>query len=164
MERIEGVLFSTPWGWMGAARSEGGLRGLVLPRQAREEVEVRLERFGAAVSAGTWDALRRQVAEYLAGRRRAFGIPLDIPPGTAFTEEVRRVVASIPYGEAMTYGEVAESAGKPAAARAVGRVMNRNPVPLFIPCHRVLASAGPGGFASGLETKMRLLELEGRVP
>jgi O-6-methylguanine DNA methyltransferase len=162
MERIRRDVFRTPWGWMGAVRSEEGLRGLVLPRQGREEVEMLLGRFGAAAPAGPWDELRRQVTEYLAGRRRSFRISLDVPPATAFAEEVRRVVASIPYGKTMTYGEVAASAGKPAAARAVGRIMNRNPVPLIIPCHRVLAAAGPGGFASGLEMKMRLLVLEGR--
>ena len=155
-------LFKTPWGWMGAVRSERGLRGLVLPRRGRAEVEELLGRFGVSVARDPWEELRRQVTEYLAGRRRSFGIPLDLPPAAAFTEVVRRTVSSIPYGETMTYGEVAGSAGNPAAARAVGRIMNRNPVPLIIPCHRVLGAAGPGGFASGLRAKMKLLRLEVR--
>jgi methylated-DNA-[protein]-cysteine S-methyltransferase len=82
---------------------------------------------------------------------------------TPFQQKVLKTISKIPPGKTMTYGEVAEAAGKPGAARAVGNVMARNPVPLMLPCHRVVDASGPGGFAIGLEVKRRLLKLEGAL-
>jgi methylated-DNA-[protein]-cysteine S-methyltransferase len=103
-----------------------------------------------------------QLQEYLAGRRRLFDLPLD-PPGTAFQREVWHVLELIPYGETRTYAEVAEAVGRPGAARAIGGANRANPIPIIIPCHRVLpASGGIGGYAYGQKLKRYLLELEQR--
>lgn len=104
----------------------------------------------------------RQVAEYLKGHRRRFDLPWGLPRDTTpFTRQVLRVVGRIPYGATCTYGAVAARAGHPGAARAVGRAMASNPLPLFIPCHRVVAAGGGlGGFGGGLPLKRALLALE----
>jgi len=104
-------------------------------------------------------AIRRLLAAWFKGR--AVKAPLKLE-GTEFTRRVYEVVRSIPPGETLTYGEVARGAGRPGAARAVGSVMANNRHPLFIPCHRVVASSGLGGFSSpgGLDQKRRLLALE----
>lgn len=109
-------------------------------------------------------AARRQVSEYLAGSRRSFDLPLDWSGMTAFQAEVLRLTLQIPFGSARTYGELANALGKPAASRAVGGALAHNPLPLLIPCHRVVASSGAlTGYsaAGGIATKARLLEMEG---
>ncbi len=106
----------------------------------------------------------RQVREYLAGERAAFDLPLDLRLLTPFQRQVLQRVAALPRGQVATYGQVARWLGKPRAARAVGQALARNPIPLVIPCHRVLASDGSlGGYSGGrgLATKLRLLRMEG---
>jgi methylated-DNA-[protein]-cysteine S-methyltransferase len=104
--------------------------------------------------------LREQLDEYFAGRRRRFDLPLA-PAGTPFQRQVWEALAAIPYGETRTYGEVARSLGRPDASRAVGAANGANPLPIVIPCHRVVGSDGSlTGFGGGLETKSALLELE----
>ena len=101
-----------------------------------------------------------QVNEYLSGRRRAFDLPLSIE-GTDFFTDVLDAVNDIPYGEIRTYAEVADMAGHPNAYRAVGTACAKNPLPLIIPCHRVVPSSGGiGSYAGGSSLKRRLLELE----
>ncbi|MFC1657225.1 methylated-DNA--[protein]-cysteine S-methyltransferase [Candidatus Moduliflexota bacterium] len=156
-------LLNTPWGWVGALWTEGGLRRMVLPRKRKSDVGKILEKGGGAAAVERrWTEWRKQVTAYLSGRRRCFDLPLDLQEDGEFIEAVRAVVEAIPYGETMTYGEVAAAAGRPRAARAVGNVMNRNPVPLLVPCHRVVAVSGRGGFASGPELKGKLLDLEAK--
>jgi methylated-DNA-[protein]-cysteine S-methyltransferase len=109
-------------------------------------------------------AFERQVAaelaEYAAGERRDFSVPVAFE-GTAFDREVWRAVAAIPYGETVSYAEIARRVGRPRAYRAVGAANGRNPIPIIIPCHRVVASdGGLGGYGGGLPLKRRLLELE----
>jgi O-6-methylguanine DNA methyltransferase len=146
---------------MGAAWSERGLRLLVLPRHDRREVErVTTESCGKTGKRRAWRELRRQVREYLAGERKTFDLPLDLPPATPFAEAVRRAVGDIPYGATLSYGAVARRAGSPRAARAAGSAMTRNPVPLVIPCHRVTSSAGLGGFTPSVRLKEILLGIE----
>lgn len=101
----------------------------------------------------------RQIEEYFAGRRRRFDLPLA-PARTAFQERVRRAMQAIPYGETRTYGDLAHSAG--GAPRAVGQACGANMLPLVVPCHRVVASTGLGGYSGGkgLDTKRFLLALE----
>lgn len=106
---------------------------------------------------------RREIAEYLAGERRAFQVRADISTCTPFIRAVLREAARIPYGETRTYGWIARKIGRPGAARAVGQALGRNPVPLLIPCHRVTAQAGLGGFAreqklTGLKAALIALE------
>lgn len=102
-----------------------------------------------------------QLDEYLAGARRVFQLPLDIR-GTPFQRRAWSVVAQIPYGHTMTYGEVAARLGQPGAARAVGAAMGQNPLPIVIPCHRVVGAQGRlVGYAGGLPLKVALLAQEG---
>ena len=101
-----------------------------------------------------------QLKEYLAGKRHSFDLPLCIQ-GSAFQEEVWREVCKIPYGETRSYSEIASAVGSPRAARAVGMANNKNPLPIFIPCHRVVGANGkPVGYAGGLKIKKFLLDLE----
>jgi methylated-DNA-[protein]-cysteine S-methyltransferase len=110
--------------------------------------------------------VERQVAaeltEYLAGERSQFSV-VRSPQGTPFERRVWDVLQRIPYGETRTYGEIARALGNPNGARAVGSANHKNPIPIIIPCHRVVASGGGlGGYGGGLDLKRRLLELETR--
>ena len=105
----------------------------------------------------------RQLGEYFAGTRKAFELPLVIE-GTEFERAVWEILRSIPYGQTMSYGQLAADLGRPSAARAVGRASGSNPLPIVIPCHRLVGSRGElTGFGGGLPIKLRLLELEGAV-
>lgn len=105
--------------------------------------------------------LARQLAEYFAGARTTFEVPLALE-GTDFQREVWGALLAIPHGTVTTYGELAERLGRPGASRAVGSANGANPVPVLVPCHRVVAAGGGlGGYSAGLERKQRLLELEG---
>lgn len=108
----------------------------------------------------------RQVEAYLAGVRRDFDLPLDWSLTSGFNREVLRELASgVPYGTVVGYGDLARRVGQPGAAQAVGMAMGANPLPVVVPCHRVVESGGGiGGFGGGLETKRKLLALEGVLP
>ncbi len=116
------------------------------------------------VVAGETEILRKaatELREYLAGIRREFSVPLD-PSGTPFQMTVWKALQMVPYGMTRTYEEVALLAGSPRGTRAVGLANNRNPLPIFIPCHRVVGKNGSlVGYGGGLQMKRRLLELEG---
>jgi len=102
----------------------------------------------------------RQLKAYLAGELRLFSVPLA-PLGTPFMQRVWEILCAIPYGTTVTYRDIAVAAGNPLAARAVGMANHRNPVPILIPCHRVIGNNGAlTGYRGGLELKKRLLELE----
>ena len=110
------------------------------------------------------DEVRRQLDEYFAGERQEFELDVDLGPAREFGRAVLEQLARVPYGELTTYGTLAERAGRPRAARAVGTIMNRNPVPIVLPCHRVVGSTGSlVGYAGGLDRKRTLLELEGAL-
>jgi len=112
--------------------------------------------------AGRTAGLRRQLAEYFAGTRREFDLRLA-PEGTPFERSVWEELRRIPFGETRSYGEIAQAIGRPGAARAVGRANGANPIPIVVPCHRVIGADGSlTGFGGGLEAKSRLLEIEGR--
>lgn len=105
-----------------------------------------------------------QLAEYFAGKRRAFDLPLA-PRGTDFQREVWWELASIPFGGTISYAELAQRVGRPTATRAVGAANGRNPLPIVLPCHRVIGADGSlTGFGGGLPTKQFLLQLEGALP
>lgn len=106
----------------------------------------------------------RQLHEYFDGSRRTFDLPLS-PRGTPFQREVWAMLATIPYGATCSYGDMARRIGRPAAVRAVGAANGRNPIPIVLPCHRVLGADGSlTGFGGGLPTKAFLLRLEGALP
>ncbi|MCG8369476.1 MAG: methylated-DNA--[protein]-cysteine S-methyltransferase [Proteobacteria bacterium] len=103
---------------------------------------------------------RRQLVEYFAGERRVFDLPLQLS-GTEFQVSVLEALLDIPYGETTSYGEIARRIGRPRAVRAVGAANGRNPIPIVVPCHRVIGSTGDlTGFGGGLDTKEALLRLE----
>lgn len=102
----------------------------------------------------------KQLESYFAGELKEFTLPLE-PCGTAFMKKVWAALCEIPYGKTATYGDIAGKVGKPKAARAVGHANNRNPIPIFIPCHRVVGADGSlTGYRGGLEMKKKLLDLE----
>ncbi len=106
-------------------------------------------------------AAAQQVRQYAAGKRTAFDLPLDLSACSPFIRDVLAACAKIPYGRVETYGGVAFMVGKPGAARAVGGALGRCPIGIVIPCHRVVASDGIGGFGSGLHIKRLLWKIEG---
>jgi methylated-DNA-[protein]-cysteine S-methyltransferase len=113
-----------------------------------------------ALLAGAVDQLRA----YFAGELTEFDVPLSVPGGSAFERAVWAAMREIPYGQMRTYGEIAAQTGDPGGARAVGVACNRNPLPLVVPCHRVVGAGGKlVGFGGGLPRKRFLLELESRV-
>ena len=146
-------LFDTPVGQMalageGDAISRLYLPGLPLPRLASRETPL--------LARG-----REELLEYLAGARRDFDLPLA-PQGTPFQQRVWAALREIPYGQTRSYRELALAAGSPWGYRAVGMANHRNPIPILIPCHRVVGADGSlTGYAGGLELKRKLLELEG---
>ena len=110
------------------------------------------------------DRVRRELDEYFGGRREDFDIPIDWSHLAGFTREVLRATAAIPFGDVSTYAGVAEAAGSPRAVRAAGNALGANPMPVVVPCHRVLRTGGAlGGYTGGLERKEFLLRLEGRL-
>jgi methylated-DNA-[protein]-cysteine S-methyltransferase len=110
------------------------------------------------------DAARRELDEYFAGTRDAFDLAVDLRGQAPFSVVVLHELAKVPYGHTATYGELASRAGHPKAARAVGMVMNRNPVPIVLPCHRIVGASGSlVGYGGGLERKEHLLRLEGAL-
>jgi methylated-DNA-[protein]-cysteine S-methyltransferase len=147
----------TPIGWLLLAGSNDGLAHVRFP-----------EGEDAAAPEPGWrrcdESLRdaaRQLVEYFAGERREFDLALA-PRGTSFQLAVWRALAAIPYGETASYGEVARRLGRPSAARAVGAASGQNPLPIVVPCHRLVGSDGSlTGFAGGLDRKRALLSLEG---
>jgi methylated-DNA-[protein]-cysteine S-methyltransferase len=110
------------------------------------------------------DDTRRELDDYFAGRRKAFDLDLDLRGQAGFAVAVLGELAKVPYGRTATYGELATRAGNPRAARAVGMVMNRNPIPIVLPCHRIVGASGSlVGYGGGLERKEHLLRLEGAI-
>jgi len=105
---------------------------------------------------------KTQLSEYFAGHRTTFELPLALDRGTDFQQAVWRALLSVPSGTTVTYGELSQRVGKPAAVRAVGGAVGRNPLSIVVPCHRVLGANGAlTGYAGGLERKTALLHLEG---
>ncbi len=134
------------------------LIGLWLPHERRHP-----RRDGARGANGGPDVLEQAAAEleeYFAGTRTDFDVALELD-GTTFQREVWDELTRIGYGETITYGELARRVGRPRGPRAVGQANGRNPIPIIVPCHRVVASGGIGGYGGGLKIKRALLALEG---
>jgi methylated-DNA-[protein]-cysteine S-methyltransferase len=124
------------------------------------------QRYGieSSEAAGALDPVVRQLSEYFSGKRRKFEFGVSLLEGTDFEKTVWKQLARIPFGETRSYGELARAAGVPGAARAVGRAMGKNPLPIVLPCHRVIRSDGSlGGFGMGIDAKQDLLKLEGVI-
>jgi len=156
------TIVSTDAGWVGVLGSTKGLRQLTLPQHSPEEVRQLLgnNTNQASDSPHLFQDLIERLRIYFGGHRVDFPDKLDLS-GTAFQRAVWTAARFIPYGETRSYKWVAEQIDKPKAVRAVGQALGRNPLPIIVPCHRVLASNGNlGGFAGGLEMKRFLLNLE----
>ncbi len=156
--------FHTPIGWIGVAYSERGIVALRLPRASRDESLASLHRefADAPVIDQPPDEIAREMIEYAKGQRRKFDLKLDWSSLKPFQRAVLETANKIPFGETRTYGWVARQIGKPKASRAVGRALATNPIPIILPCHRVLGSDGSlHGYAGGLPMKAKLLRLEG---
>ncbi len=157
------ITFSTDMGWVGISGSAKGLLGTTLPQPSVHEVRQLL---GDSVSYATWsphlfDDLMERLRIYFSSHRTAFPDKLDLSRATLFQREVWETTRLIPYGETRSYAWVAEQIKKPRAVRAVGQALGKNPLPIIVPCHRVVASHGKlGGFGGGVEMKRYLLRLE----
>jgi methylated-DNA-[protein]-cysteine S-methyltransferase len=111
---------------------------------------------------GRLDDVRRELDEYFEGRRRDFDLPIDWALASPWGRRILKATAAIPFGQVSTYGAVAAKAGNPKASRAAGRALNTNPIPIVVPCHRVIGASGKLiGYAGGLDRKVTLLEIEG---
>jgi methylated-DNA-[protein]-cysteine S-methyltransferase len=157
----------SPFGPLLAATTKRGLVKLAFPE---EDVDGVLERLARRVSPrivaadAQLDPVRRELDEYFGGRRRGFALPLDWTLVGPFGRRVLGVTAEIPYGGVLSYAEVAAEAGSPRGSRAAGNALGSNPIPIVVPCHRVLRSGGAlGGYGGGLDRKRFLLELEGAL-
>jgi len=159
-------IFETGWGWVGLAGYDGYVSLLVLPLPSPEAVVTQIiKKAGPDLvrDQGLFVSVMEKVKAYFAGTVvEDWGVQVDFSLYSEFTRRVLQSVACIPYGETRTYSDVARAVGQPGAARAVGQALKRNLCPLVIPCHRVMACRGPGGFTApgGIDLKKRLLELE----
>ncbi|HWH55091.1 MAG TPA: methylated-DNA--[protein]-cysteine S-methyltransferase [Gaiellaceae bacterium] len=159
-------LVDSPLGALFVGVSDRGLCVISYDTDPERKVEQLARGFGSRVlrSPHPIDPTRRQLDEYFEGRRQRFDLEVDLRLARDFGRLVLRELAEVPFGEVTTYGALAARAGKPRAARAVGTIMNRNPVPIVLPCHRVVGSTGSlVGYAGGLERKQALLKLEGAL-
>ena len=153
------------WGWVGLAASTRGIRLLVLPTATGEEALAQLHQHypGIPVVADhpVLQLARRQILAYFAGELSDFSVDLDLRGHTPFALTVWAAARRVGYGETCTYGWIADQMGGVGAAQAVGTALGSNPIPLIIPCHRVVGSDGSlHGFAGGLSMKARLIAME----
>jgi O-6-methylguanine DNA methyltransferase len=168
MERVHTTRFDSPIGVLRLAATARGLAYLELPHASgrglagwcvRCAPEAKLEEAWAPHRAAV-----AQILEYLDAKRTGFDLPLDLR-GTPFQLEVWHALLRIPYGEMCSYADVAREIGRPTAVRAVGAANGANPIPLVVPCHRVIAADRKlGGYGGGLELKARLLAMERSRP
>ncbi len=167
---LDYLVFESPLGWMvvgaspegvslaaflGPQRPAGAIAIAAIRREYPEAVPRSAEGPGLAAEA------KKYILDYLKKGEPLPEIPLDVRKGTDFDRRVQRAICEIPFGQTRSYSRIALAGGSPAAARAAGRACGRNPVPIIIPCHRVIASGGKlGGYSGGLEIKRALLDLE----
>ena len=161
------TVISTQAGWIGISFSPIGLKRLTLPCKSQRDAEIQLHvKPGVNTSVShVIDDIEKQLNEYFNGRLTMFQCDLDLTVGTSFQHDVWEKAMSIPYGEIRSYGWLANEIGKIGANRAVGQALAKNPVPIIVPCHRVIYSGGElggfGGRANIREFKRKLLILEG---
>jgi methylated-DNA-[protein]-cysteine S-methyltransferase len=154
-------VFDSPIGELLVAQTDRGLARISYFPDGMEDTLART--FGSRVLRMPLDEIRRELDEYFEGRRESFDLPLDLRVAP-FHADVLHELARVPYGRTETYGGLAAKVGRPRAARAVGTVMHNNPIPIVLPCHRIVGANGSlTGYAGGLDVKRRLLELEGAL-
>lgn len=156
--------FETDFGTFRSAATDKGVVVISLPNSSSGHIESVIEanfrnceiRHGGQIN----KRLEKELKRYFEGRLKKFSVPIEVI-GNEFTEKVLRRVAAIPYGVTMSYGDVAHAIGHPRAHRAVGNVMRGNNLPLVVPCHRIVAANGLGGYGGGEAFKEKLLRREG---
>ena len=157
------LTFNTDMGWIGILATTKGLLGTTLPQRSAQEA---CQQLGDKIKQATWspklfDDFVDRFKAYFSGHKVTFPDKLDLSGATAFQRDVWEITRLIPYGETRSYAWVAKQIKKPRAGRAVGQALGRNPLPIIIPCHRVLKDDGKlGGYSGGLEMKRYLLSLE----
>ena len=156
-------VINTTFGYVGIGATEKGISEVTLPCETEEEAVISLgEKSGNDdLDTELLPDLVERITSYFQGEKVSFADELDITSASEFQKKVWQAARSIPYGETRSYLWIATQAGNPKASRAAGRALGRNPLPIIIPCHRVIAgNGGMGGFTGGVEMKMRLLALE----
>ncbi len=156
----------SPIGDLYIAVSDEGICEIAFGRRGIERFLTTLERRGyqPVSDQEAIDEASQQLREYFSGRRHIFDVPVDLSGVTPFTQDVLRAAAEVPFGQLVTYTDIARSIGRPRATRAVGNALGRNPVPVIVPCHRIVRSdRSIGGYTGGLDIKERLLTIEGTM-
>lgn len=161
---MHAMIFKTPLGWIEIAASSKGITSIDLSPSTRRTSSRRKQSLADGLMAGLLTEAQMQLMEYFEGTRREFSFPVDWSAGTPFQRKVWKAITRIPYGRARSYQWVAARVGGKQYARAVGMALGANPVPVVVPCHRIIAHDGSlGGFSCGLPLKRRLLNLEGTL-
>ncbi len=152
----------SPLGPLHFSASARGLTAIWFPDQRHLPGQLETERWAIDHSNPMLQAARQQLDAYFRGERQRFNLPLDLSSGTAFQQDVWRALLGIAEGATLSYGAVAQQIGRPAAVRAVGGAIGRNPLSIVVPCHRVLGASGSlTGYSGGLHRKIALLQREG---
>jgi O-6-methylguanine DNA methyltransferase len=165
----QAITFKTPWGYVEIAASDKGITSIDLSPSHRRttggEKSSREQQTGEdSTAADLLEEARTQLLAYIKVTRREFSLPVDMSAGTPFQRKVWKAITRIPYGRVRSYQWVATRVGGKQYARAVGMALGANPVPIVVPCHRIIAHDGSlGGFGCGLPMKRRLLKLEGTL-
>ncbi|MCA9371643.1 methylated-DNA--[protein]-cysteine S-methyltransferase [Candidatus Woesebacteria bacterium] len=150
---MEPFFYHSPLGWLRIESDQESLQSIKYCKKGAKDKSHR--------SPIMQEKIQRELEEYFEGKRTVFSLALG-PVGTPFQKKVWEYLLTIPYGQTRTYGQVARAIGRPKAARAVGMALNKNPIPIVVPCHRVVGSAGKlTGYAGGLDKKKWLLKHEG---
>ena len=162
---IKYAVVPTPWGDVLLAGSARGLCGLALPSARKSDPHRRAQRTwpGAQHAGSLLQDLQGQITRYFEGDQVDYNVSVDLTGASDFQRKVLLTCKNLKYGQVITYANLARAIGQPGAGRAVGQALGRNPIPLVIPCHRVIASDGqPGGFSTdqGVRLKRKMLELE----
>jgi methylated-DNA-[protein]-cysteine S-methyltransferase len=166
--RRASLIFKSRWGWMGLAEAANGIARIVLPKASKQivvsELRAGTQGLRQAAYSSRLRAARKQLTEYLAGTRTSFNLPLDLSQGTDFQRQVWKALQTVPFGQLRSYQALAARVRGKQYARAVGNAVGANPLPIVIPCHRIVTqNSSLGGFSGGLPTKQRLLALEGSL-
>jgi methylated-DNA-[protein]-cysteine S-methyltransferase len=160
------TLTDSPVGDLLVAATKRGVCRISFDPEPEHELEWLARAYGLRVlrASRPLDRPRRELDEYFDGKRKEFELPVDLAALPSFQQLVLTELQLVPYGATATYGRLAERIGRPRAARAVGGALNKNPVPIVVPCHRIVGASGSlVGYAGGLERKEKLLALEGAV-
>jgi len=154
-------VFETAYGWMGLAGSQAGISRLILPQPSANDVLTLLGVTKEHLDEDAFGDLPQRLQRYLDGESAEFPDKLDFHGATEFRIKVWRATQAIPSGQSKSYGWIADRIGRPNAARAVGQALGANPIPIIIPCHRVIAGdGGLGGVGGGIQMKKTLLRIE----